>query len=364
MLNEVLNHVFEVETYKELDYAFVNEFFKNGFDLSGGCSAVVKTLADGTTIMGRNMDLNISRKPAYIVRTDVENHYKTVGLAYIFTKEAPDYEEVKSNGIPEMFRKGLPFITTDVLNEKGLYIEINMRMSECWPNGEPKFVCTGTNPDAKDRIFVTMLGRYVGENCASVDEAIEYVKTLDIFTGLDTHAWNFCYLMADKSGHYGLLEIAQNKVIWHDYQNAQTNFYIDKELSKQQLYKAGVGRYEYITKHIDSVTTKEEMYKLMKDISYFQMYENNGCPYDVRSEFVANKPHFTYEYLMDENNKEEFEETMKDIQSRVLGKPRSFVEGRAKNWESTFTIVTDCNNKEMFVRFFEDDERTITLKVE
>lgn len=357
---QVFNHVLDLGTYDNLAYNEVFQFFESINQGWGGCSAIAKTLPNGDTVVGRNMDLNISNKPAFIVRTNVEGHLKTVGLSYFYTI-LPDYKDVLENGLEENLYNLIPFLCTDVLNEAGLYIETNMRTGECWPNGVSKFACYGTNPDSDRHVRVSILPRLLGEECKTVDEALAYVKTLNLYTeeGKPT-AWNFCFLLADATGKYGILEVADDKVIWHNMQPCQTNFYLDETLAKKEDYKAGVGRYELLMTNIDSVKTQADMYDLIRKVSYYQIYTPH-CPFDQRSEFVGSLPHYTTAYLLDEANRPEIEAYMKETGLKVTSKDRQTQQDINKYWESAFTELANCQKKTLFVRFFEDEERTLTL---
>lgn len=363
MVTEVYDHVLDAGTYTSLDYDFANDFFASRNDNWGGmCTAVAKVTDDGEMLVGRNMDLIISNKAAYIMRTKVDGCYETIGLTYTFRDYSPDYEDALKEGIPEEFSKVLPFISEDVLNSEGLYIEVNMRTDECWPTGEPKFVCSGTNPESDTRVYMLLIPRYIGEHCATVDEALEYVKNLDVYTmdGND-NAWNFCFMMADATGHYGLLEFAQNKIIWHEGQQAQTNFYIDEDMAAIEEFKCGVGRYETVMGGIDAVQSEKEMFQLMNKVTYYQCYFPEICQYDLRSEFVAEYPNWTYDYVMAKENQDEVMEEVNKAGKYMSSLTRQEQQNAKEYWESSFTEVINCSEKTLLVRFFEDDTRTITL---
>lgn len=104
------------------------------------------------------------------------------------------------------------FFTNDVMNEKGLYIEADMREGQ--PESTGIAHSTGTNPDAEVSMSFPALVRYLGERCATVDEAVELAKSLNVY-GMITDHLNWCggYLIADASGHYGVLELVNNKLI-------------------------------------------------------------------------------------------------------------------------------------------------------
>lgn len=363
-LTKVFDYVFDAGTFTVLDYDFASEYFKNNYDNwgDGGCSAIAKTLDDGTTIIGRNMDLNVSNKPAYIFRTDVKDHYKTINLAYTFRKVSPDYDEILANGVPDTLARVLPFMADDVLNEKGLYIEVNMRNGEAWPTGDSKFSCSGTNPGADERVYMFELPRYIGENCASVDEAIDYVHTLDVYS-MDDY-WNYCFLLADSSGKYGILEFACNEIFFHEYQPCQTNFYIEPILNQFEELKCGVGRYNLLMENIDSVKSEEDMFNLMKRVSYSQVYDPYNSEFDVRSENVGVTFFATYDILMDEENKEFLYECFEALGSIVRGLSRQEKQDINEYWESSFTEVVNCNEKTILVRFFENENKVIKIDID
>ena len=76
------SRIFEVN-YDRVDYDCGDKFWADNNDnWGGGCTAVTKELSNGHRVVGRNMDLNIAAKPAYVVRTNAsEGRFKTVGLA-------------------------------------------------------------------------------------------------------------------------------------------------------------------------------------------------------------------------------------------------------------------------------------------
>ena len=359
-LTPVYDYVFDAGTYTALDYDFADAYFAEEYDnYAGGCTAVAKVNEAGDTIIGRNMDLNISNKAAYIMRTDVEGCYKTLGLAYTFRDISPDYAEVRENGLPDTFAKVLPFMADDVLNEKGLYIEINMRFGEFWPTGDSKFSCPGTNPDSDTRVYMFQLPRYIGEHCATVEEAVEYAKTLNVYS--KDGYWNYCFLIADATGHYGVLEFGANQMIWLDGQQAQANFYLSEELAEIQELKCGVGRYDKVMAGIDAVQTREDMFALMDSVSYFQFYDPENCQFDYRSENMGAVPFATYDILMEEENRPLIDEALLEIHDYVSTLSRQELQNANEYWESAFTEVVNCNERSLFVRFFEDEAKTLTL---
>lgn len=361
----LMDHVIDAGIYTALDYEYAKKSISKAYDnMGGGCTAVAKYTEDGRMLVGRNMDLNISHNPAYIVRTKVPGCYETVGLSYTFKESAPTYEYVLENGIPEEFKKTIPFLSCDIMNEKGLYVEINMRSGELTPEGEPKYSCTGTNPESKERVHAILLTRYIGEHCKDVEEAVAYAKSLDIYTavgGFD--AWNFCFMIADAGGRYGLLEIAQNKVVWNEGQPVQANFYVTPEFAENELMKAGTDRYRIVMEGRDGVQNRGDMFELINSVSYHQIYSYDNCGFDYRSEFIGVEPHWTYDYVTAEENRAEIDAYAKDLAETLGTLPRSMKQDRNTMWESVFTVVADCSERSLAVRFFEDDDRKMRLIV-
>ena len=357
-VEEIYEYVFDAGTYSKLDYDYAHDYFVKEYDNYGGkCSAIAKTLDNGQLIVGRNMDLNISNKCAYVVRTKVDGCYETLGLAYTFRDISPEYNDVKEKGLNGEFTKVLPFMCDDVLNTEGLYVEINMRNGEFWPTGEPKFSCSGTNPESDQRVYMFELPRYIGEHCATVDEAIEYVKTLDVYS--KDGYWNYCFLLADATGHYGVLEFAMDTVIWNDYQQCQTNFYVNEDIQSIEELKCGVGRYDYLIGHIDEVESETDMFNLMDDVSYYQIYDPSTCKFDVISEDVGALPFASYDFVVE--NREIVTEIMQEYGNLVRSLSREQQQAENEYWESSFTEVINCNYKTLYVRFFENESKELLL---
>lgn len=361
-VRKVFDHVLDAGTYTELDYEYAQKFVAEKFDgWAGGCSAVARVTKDGTPLVGRNMDLYISHKPAYVFRTRVPGCHETVGLSYVHMT-GPDYKSALRNGIPMEYYKAIPYLATDVLNDQGLYMETNMRCSEYYPTGKYKFRCPGTNPASPNRVCSLVLPRYIGEHCATVEEALDCLREMNIYTiNTPELSWNFCFILCDASGHYGLVEIADNRIYWLDGQQAQTNFYITPELAVQQELKSGIGRYEVMMNGIDKVETEKDMLDLMDKVSYSQTYFPEKCHFDPKTEFVAARPHWTYSYVTDIANRREVMAMIRKEGERRAAMSRAQLEDDCSFWESTFTEIVNCKNKTLTVRFFEDENRILKL---
>ena len=375
--HELEKYIYEVDEYTELDYDYADEFYaKSNDNWEVGCSAITKMI-DGSRIVGRNMDMFISYKSAYIVRTNA-GKYRTIGLAYTHRDYSPSLDEIKANGFSEEFYKILPFLCDDVLNDGGLHIEINMRHGEFWTNGEDKFACKGTNPASSERVYMFELPRYIGENCATVEEAKEYVSTLNVYS--QNHYWNYCFLISDSQGHSSLLEFSSNKVTWLDEEDidsfdwleaydmkalGQANFYLNKDAYNIQDIKSGEGRFIALQEGIDDVNSKSDMYDLMRKVQYSNFYlDYDVCKdnyFDPRSENLGEVGWAKYFIIMDPEFEPTAREMINEINAGVPEMPREEKQKKCSYWESIFTEVVDVNAQEIFVRMYENEDSLYLL---
>lgn len=361
-VNKVSEGVYETKVFTSTNQKFYDWFLRYIFSGNpGGCSAVAKTLENGDTIVGRNMDFYVSNKPAFIVRTKEKNKYETVGIAY-YDQFIPDTDVVEKKGVPRVIYSMLPMFCQDVMNDQGLYVEVNMRYSEYDPTGELMFADTHTNLKSEVRTCIAGINTQICQNCATVGEAIEYVEKLDIYSPQsDAMQWNFCYLLADATGDYGLLEVANNKVYFQDKEQIQTNFYVHDELYEMQRMKCGVGRYDYIAERIDGVESEDDMFELMDSVSYAQSYDYTTCNFDARSEYIGENPGWDYYYVIDEDNQDEVKEYLDEVAEIYNSMSRQELKDDGTYWESSFTNIANCSDKTMRVRFYEDDSNVVEL---
>ena len=371
-LTELGDYIYEVDEYTSLDYESADKFYARSNDnWGGGCSAISK-IVDGHRLIGRNMDQSISNKCAYIIRTNAGD-YKTIGLVYTHRDYSPDRDEILSKGISDEFYKVLPFMCDDVLNDAGLHIEINMRHNEYWPNGGDKFACEGTNPESSNRVYMFELPRYIGEHCATVQEAKEYVSTLNVYS--QNYYWNYCFIISDSKGDSSLLEFSSNEVCWLDEKDlknyqwlkkynpkaiAQANFYLNENAWKIQDIKSGEGRYIALQQGIDKVNSRSDMYDLMKKVQYSNYYlDYDECKnnyFDPRSENIGELDWATYDLIMNPDVEDIARPIINEMNAEVRKLTRQEKQDENIYWESIFTEVVDTNTKEIFVRIYENED--------
>lgn len=403
------SRIFEVN-YDKVDYDIGDEFWAKNNDNwdNGGCTAVTKEISNGHRIVGRNMDLNIARKAAYVVRTKAtEDEYRTLGLAYTFREYAPYYEEVKEKGITDEFKNILPFLCDDVMNDQGLHIEVNMRHGEVDFAGNDQFSLQSTNPNGERRVHMFELPRYIGAHCKTVKEAKEYIKKLDIYSKYGY--WNYCFIISDSveydgaKTHASLLEFSEIGFLGETYNSlepevpvtavnwiddtpetlanidwigigptnqekyvkvnalAQANFYLNWWAYQRQDMKSGEGRWLTVQSLINDVDSVEQMYDLMRTISYSWFYTKfadcSTYHFDPRSENLGEFQGATYDFIYGEGYQDiipelfdAYTQTVRDMESREVKEQDGTL------WESTFTEVVDVTEQTIMVRFFENED--------
>ncbi len=335
-----------------------------------GCSAIAKVLDNGDTVVGRSMDLFYSHRPGYIVRTAVDGFYKTVGISYS-SFNGPTFEEVKERGITQEEALPIIFFTTDILNEKGLYIEGNMRPQQPECTGIKD--SDGTNPDAEQSYSIGALIRFLGERAGSVDEAVELANTVNV-SGINNGAvvWGGALFMADSTGHYGVLELCDNKLIWNEMANCQTNFYLNEEYKDKAIIGGGAGRYDTLQEGIGAVKTQQDMQDLIAKVKYTQLWEPDTCQFDPRGEMPDMDPeglkeyggYITTEYALAEENREPIMNHLREVGAIEKAKPLSQLKDEENEWQSSYQSIVNCNEETLRVIFFEDPKLTFDLTVE
>lgn len=289
------NYVIDCDPIENFDLNAALKFTNDRYDKvppNGGCSALATKTENGDVIIGRNLDLTVSQYPCYITHVKY-GKYETLNFTYDELGGYPFYEDrLKIGSIEPDYFNALPVLASDSMNSQGLYIEYNMRAYES------DLICYGTNPDADIRVCTISLPFIITSNCATVDEAIKFMKeSLDIYTLIDesvANGWNLCFMIGDAIGNYGLIEIANDEIKFLPYQHGQGNYYIYPAFNVISRNQSGYGRLQYGLEHINEIHCDKDMSKIMENI----MWRNEilNIPYAYRNEnghvvFCADKEH-------------------------------------------------------------------------
>jgi hypothetical protein len=246
-----------------------------------GCTAMVKRNSKGEVVIGRNMDLDISQSPAYVFRTTM-GKYHNFCVAYSPGFYLP-YDEIQKLDEIDPTMAGMILLSAcDCMNEKGLYIEVNLREYTkelcCYglhsSRGE-KTREDGT-PWSELRACTTNVCQMVSQNCATVQEAVEFLNnSYDWYTiappagmSLAINQNNLCFLIGDATGEYGVIEFAQDEINYLPYQYGQANYYITPKWNALETTGPGHGRLDMVSKVIVPVETLDEAMDAMKPIMW------------------------------------------------------------------------------------------------
>jgi len=321
---------------------------------SGGkCSCAVKTIENGDTIVGRNLDNTQSIYPIYVGRTNIEGFYPTVYVTQL-QDLGPSYESCVKKGVPKYMSAASAFLATDSLNSEGLYIEINMRDNQKDENDEFVFSCSGTNPGSDLRLNACELPTYLTLRCKDVNEAVDMLNTLDVYTTKDEESWTLSLLLADAKENYGVVEFGCNEIKWLSLQNIQTNYYLSEDLSRIQQHKQGLGRYEYLDKNLPNVESEKDMLKLMEGVRYSEIYNLDNPSYDIKSEFAEYIEGITNESLEDDSYWQKVLEDFQPEANQYHSMNKNEREEANTYWISLFTSIVNCNKKTLSLSFFEE----------
>lgn len=269
------DYVIDVDEHTNFDFQRALKYSNDRYDAwsklpGGGCSALGTQAKNGDVLIGRNLDLTISQFPCYVTHVKPVNgfKYKTINFTYdeLFTN-GDQYKDLLQKGkILEEYYNALPLLASDSFNEKGLYIEYNMRAFEEY------MICSGTNPHCENRICTISLPYVVAANCSTVKEAINYIcNDINVYTMLDdsvASGWNLCFMIGDATGEYGLIEIARNEIMYLPYQHGQGNYYVTPKWNVLSQDQSGYGRLEYGIERIDQIQTEDDMAKIMEKIMW------------------------------------------------------------------------------------------------
>ncbi|MBR4791698.1 MAG: linear amide C-N hydrolase [Treponema sp.] len=164
-----------------------------------GCSSIVaknKTTGTDGYIFGRNFDW--ANGPSIIIHARPINGYESVSTCFTgFVNEDPDWapnNNLENNAIA----LACIYVPMDGMNEKGLYIA-NLQND-----------VLSVMPDAgssKKYVQTTVAIRYILDKCATVDEAVTWLKSINMCPVLaDENYPDYHFAIADNNGKYVVVE--------------------------------------------------------------------------------------------------------------------------------------------------------------
>ena len=278
--NFFYNNNFDYGSCKLEDYLYQIEFNKWNYSLAkeaekqfmGGRGSTVRN----GNLIGRNFDYSYTPYTAFIIKCNGYNgRFSSIGMTSCvppMTKDFMDNMEYDEN-----FQL-LPFFTTDGVNEKGVFCELNLLHQG--DNG----ITTGTNP-GKSNLCMTTVVRYILDYAKSAIHAIELLQKKNIFAPTGVVAGEYHFLIADNENTFEVEFINNEMIVINNFLNNKpiiTSFYLNGyDGSKESLnpHAQGVERFNILSNHYNSSNNLEGMTKLMQLVFYNKTYEHTTIPF-------------------------------------------------------------------------------------
>lgn len=222
---------------------------------------------------GRNLDFFINETSEVVMHVPAkEGRHASVGVASMSQCTDADY----AKGLAPEVLNLLPWMMYDGINDAGLFCNVNVVP---YADGGK---LTGTNPGKPDLHSVFMV-RALLDNCATVDEAIDYINNHNVisksFGGFNLH-----FMVGDSEKNV-VVEFINNQAVVQEH-NIMTNFYVN--LPELTPMACGVERYEILKEHYaEGGESMEGMRNLLMRVRYSLAYDPETTPY-WSSEFPVN----------------------------------------------------------------------------
>ena len=273
---------------------------------AAGCSAFITENENGEVITCRNFDyphhddegnpfgLNV------IVKCTPEGKYASIGIADIGLFSIiglPYYSgSLDSGNLPTLPLMWAPYLCLDGLNEMGLSVTI---LALDLKEGE---TATKQTEAGKPSLMVTEMLRQILDNCASLEEAIEFAEGIN---AICTFGEDYHLFVTDATGASAVFEWRYNDFTV-TYTDAVTNFYVgyddgcdsynngvlkdafvtagDTLRDYHYGYGHGYGRFATIASTLDSCIVDEESLKTsMTDDEAMALLSQASQDYDPDS---------------------------------------------------------------------------------
>lgn len=361
-----------------LDYDYAKRYFKSRkaeVNL-GGCSSV-----RFGNFYGRNLDWYYDNGVDFVVRTPaIHGRHAVTGVCGGLSSLTKDFVE---SGVYSDAYRLLPFFMQDGINDAGLFCNINVV-------NDDRGVTTPTIPELekKDSICSVMLVRYILDNFATKEAAVEYLTNyVEVYApqALKDKGYEVHFMIGDATGTW-ILEIVNNEIhVIEDY-NQMTNFYLNGvEMGVQEYegdyvytpldvldgyyptseqpygnsldeHSTGLERWNTITRRFHDNFSKQDMRALMNSLLFTNAYKTGTDPFWF-SDFVSMDPDIN----CDSSPEDEL------LQAAVSAGIEAY-ENRDRNnpvtWQTTHSCVYDLTTKKLYIVSQEDTDNEMEFDFE
>ena len=196
-----------------------------------GCSSIVAKNGNpgvGGYIYGRNFDWEPDT--SLIIHTMPNDGYESVSTCFVqfvaWKNWAPS-DDITDKAVAIA---GI-YVPMDGMNEKGLYI------ANLLNNGEAQMPAAGNT--TKNYVQTTVAIRYILDRCATVDEAVNWLKSILMCPVYDN---DYHFAIADNSGKYAVIEWVNGELEVVDSQIV-TNHHLKDPAPKPNPLPEGISTY-------------------------------------------------------------------------------------------------------------------------
>ena len=228
-----------------------------------GCSSV-----KNGNFYGRNFDYIFNDAPEFIVRVaKTDTRHASIGVATHYGLREASMEKGEYDKQLEI----IPNFTLDGINDSGVIASINVV-----PGKEDIGELTGTNPEGEDLNMANAV-RFILDNAGSADEAIELLKTRNLF-GTAVNDLYLHLMVADKDKTY-IVELIDNELVAMEKtgdEQIMTNFY--NNLPELTEHACGTERYAILKENYAEGDSLVGMRSLMARVKYSNAYNYSTYP--------------------------------------------------------------------------------------
>lgn len=335
---KVAEHLYEA-TVEDFSPEVPSELFSDVSAGEFGCSAV-----RNGNFFGRNLDFFINDNPQFVVRTTAkEGRHATLGVAKLLNVTEAEVEA----GLTKEQLAFLPWGLFDGINDAGLVC--NMNVVPAKDSGIPH---TSPNPGKPD-IFCVFLVRAILDNCATVQEAKDFIANHNI-VGMDKGGFDLHFMIADPKNTV-VLEYIDNKAVFTET-NIMTNFLVG--LPEYTQHADGIERYDILKDNYAEGKTMEGMWNLLRRVRFSLAYDPEVKPFwkteHLKDSFNINTP---IEEVMNHHM------VLTDIANFKRFKETGEYSADMGLWITVHNSTFDIENKSLWVTIREDYDHRYEFKL-
>lgn len=359
----ITEYLYGVE-YDDYDLQANVEFSNNNYlPSNAACTEVRKG-----NFVGRNLDWYINTDASAIIKMNhTKDHYASIGMVGCFPMFSND---LAKSGIKNDVYKYLPFKTTDGINEKGLYIGVNVA-----PTGETSFDqstwepyafghgAANTNPASDMHYCVNYLVRIVLDRAGSVAEAKKVIDSINWTEPMnfpsEGYSQAFHWLICDEKESV-VLEFLDNKAVYTEAPsltepslgNIMTNF-TNAIYAKGLIQECACGleRWDIINENYASTPESFEGFQnLMKKVWYSNAYTIDPASHDFwfTEWYDSGIPSYNLYKNYDLCESESFVESFRNY-LKIFDDPSQWHVPGSQLWYTTHTSIYDLKNRTLRV---------------